>query len=420
MNNIDDAKSYLDCVNCGKCLPVCPTYNISLNEFYSPRGRTRLVLKDNALPGALNPTKVNDSLSKCLLCGRCSSICPNGVKVDELIINEKSKIKGFKGGWPSKESFALKALEIKGKSTLNFALRASGFPLVKKIINRNVPSPSGKPFISGPDTVFKSLNGSSGLRVGYFSGCVFNGVYPHVSQGTVLSLTKNGIEVAVPSAQGCCGLPFLSSGDIKSFKELAIKNALSFKNKGFDYIVTSCASCSYSIKRLYLLYFGEEDKNYIDILDFSNKLYDVWVFFKTVSKEGLKIREGKLEVGFDAVFHIPCHLKTAEGFKPSSQTESIIGEAGFIADKILGLNIKPLKHDLCCGNGGMFNIRHYDLSKEITIRKFEDINEASPQKILTSCSGCMVSLMDQKGIMKTGKEIPVEHLISTYALSLKL
>lgn len=316
------------------------------------------------------------------------------------------------------------------------------FLFFKKLSGRNSPLPEGKSFIGKRDLIFNAdtsleksqssplkhgqvimqsadEDGKNIFKAGYFSGCVFNGIYSQISIDTVTSLTKNGVEVFVPKMQGCCGLPFISSGDLKSFKELAVNNALAFKGKKLDYIVTSCASCSYSINKLYPKYFNENEENYTEILDFSKKLISIWAFFNELKKHGIEIKKGKLDKETEAVFHIPCHLSNMPDFKPVTAYEKLIGEPGLIADKIAGLKLKPLKYNYCCGNGGMFNVRHYDLSKKITKRKFEEIKEAAPQEILTSCSGCIFSLKDQSGIVKHNEVIPVNHLIGIYARSLR-
>jgi glycolate oxidase iron-sulfur subunit len=417
--------TYLNCVHCGKCLPVCPSYSIGLNEFFSPRGRVRLVLTDNADKLPLRASKVAESMSACLLCGRCVKICPNDVKIDELVIDEKIKLNESAGRAFSIDKIALKALKNKRKVLLKSALKIANIPVIEKLAGRYAPQPEGKSFIQNKDLIFnadiagKNAGGKNIFTAGYFSGCVFNNIYPQISSDTVASLTKNGIEVFVPKMQGCCGLPFISSGDVKSFRELALNNARAFKDKNLDYIVTSCASCSYSINKLYPLYFDANDEGYAEVRQFSEKLLNIWSFFKELEKKGVKIKTGKLKKEIEAVFHIPCHLSNTEGFKPSSASENLIGEAGFIADKITGLKLKPLKYNYCCGNGGMFNITHYDLSREITKRKFEEIKEASPQEILTSCSGCIFSLKDQKGILKKNERLAVSHLINVYAESLK-
>ena len=437
-------KTYLNCVHCGKCLPVCPSYNIGFNEFLSPRGRVRIVLTDYADGIPLRAGKVNESMSTCLLCGRCEKVCPNEVNITELVTNEKIKLEEFAKKSFSSDKLALNILKNKRETLLKTALKIANVPFVKKLLGRNSPVPEGKSFIGGRDHIFNADaaaaqsplrnhptlrapllkrigvdDGKNFFKIGYFSGCVFNGVYPQISIDTADSLTKNGVEVFVPKMQGCCGLPFISSGDLKSFKELAVNNALAFKGKKLDYIVTSCASCSYSINNLYPKYFNENDESYPEILDFSKKLINIWSFFNEFKKHGFEIKKGKLDNETEAVFHIPCHLSNMPDFKPVSANEKLIGEPGLIADKIEGLTLKPLKYNYCCGNGGMFSVRHYDLSKKITKRKFEEIKEAAPQEILTSCSGCMFSLKDQNGILKHSQAIPVSHLIGIYARSLR-
>ncbi len=494
-------KSYENCVKCGKCLPVCPSYNFNFNEFFSPRGRIRLIASEIKDELPLKISKFEKSMSTCLLCGRCADICPNGVKTGPLVIEEKFKLNKLKTDKFSIDNFALKALKGNSKFLFSAGLR---FLNILKFNNLNIPKSSGKPFILHKDLEFStknnitknnledyyknispkkkspSINEESSvkevkendanynythinnqitsakpqiieekefnlsyisknnlIKAGYFSGCIFNNIYPEISKSTVSALNKNNISVFVPSSQSCCGLPHISSGDINSFKELAINNALSFKNKKLDYIITSCASCSFSINKLYPLYFSAEEKNEakekdrLEILNFSKKLIDIWNFFNILKKKGLPIKQGRVYNQLDAVFHIPCHLKNSADFLPFSKNEQLIGEAGSIVDYIKGLNLKPLKHNYCCGNGGMFNVRHYSMSKEITKRKFREIKEAiqetaknketssRSQIILTSCSGCILSLKDQKNILKNDKKIPVKHLIEIYDKSIK-
>ncbi len=415
-NKYKDA-SYLNCVHCGKCLPVCPSYNAVLDEFFSPRGRIRLILTDNGGKLPLKASKIFESMSSCLLCGRCVKICPNDVKIGSLVINEKIKLNKYAGNFQPKEKFVLKALKNKRKIILKSALKIANIYPVEKLADGYFPEPEGKSFIRNRDLIF-NVSGKNILKAGYFSGCVFNNIYPLVSLDTITALTENGVAVFVPQAQGCCGLPFISSGDVKSFKEFALKNATAFNGENLDYIITSCASCSYSANNLYPLYFDENDEGYSEVIKFSKKLINIWSFFKEAEKIGMEIKSGQLKKETDAVFHIPCHLANAAGFKPSSPNERLIGEAGKIIDKIGGLKLKPLKHNYCCGNGGMLNIKHYNLSKKITKRKFDEIKESSPKEILTSCSGCMFSLKDQKGIFKENEMLPVSHLISVYAESL--
>jgi glycolate oxidase iron-sulfur subunit len=54
----------------------------------------------------------------------------------------------------------------------------------------------------------------------------------------------------------------------------------------------------------------------------------------------------------------------------------------------------------CCGQGGSFNIANYDLSLKIVGKKTRAIEETGADIVTTSCSGCLLQLMD--GIHQAG------------------
>jgi glycolate oxidase iron-sulfur subunit len=67
------------CVQCGLCLPSCPTYAIGRQEGASPRGRIALArgLAEGRL--AASPALVGH-LDGCLACRRCEAVCPANVE----------------------------------------------------------------------------------------------------------------------------------------------------------------------------------------------------------------------------------------------------------------------------------------------------------------------------------------------------
>src|SRR5512137_642953 len=80
-------RGHLDeCVHCGFCLPVCPTWINWGEEMDSPRGRLDLLrgVRDGKLEwdGA-----VALHLDRCLGCMACMTACPSGVRYD-LVIEE--------------------------------------------------------------------------------------------------------------------------------------------------------------------------------------------------------------------------------------------------------------------------------------------------------------------------------------------
>lgn len=80
-----------DCVHCGFCLPVCPTYLAWGEEMDSPRGRVDLyrALRE----GTLSPTpEVVSHLDRCLGCMACIAACPSGVRYDIVIEEARSLV----------------------------------------------------------------------------------------------------------------------------------------------------------------------------------------------------------------------------------------------------------------------------------------------------------------------------------------
>lgn len=68
----------VNCMRCGKCTDVCPAH-------LSP-----VLIKDN-LKNSKNLVKLK--ASRCIECGLCSYICPSMIKLRELVIEAKEKIK---------------------------------------------------------------------------------------------------------------------------------------------------------------------------------------------------------------------------------------------------------------------------------------------------------------------------------------
>jgi glycolate oxidase iron-sulfur subunit len=63
----------------------------------------------------------------------------------------------------------------------------------------------------------------------------------------------------------------------------------------------------------------------------------------------------------------------------------------------------------CCGGGGSFSFYNYELSKQISRRKVEDIEATGASVVVTGCPGCMLQLKDQLGQKKS--PVKVKHLI---------
>src|SRR5579872_6024210 len=80
-----------NCVHCGFCLPVCPTYVLWNEEMDSPRGRIYLMKLAGEGGATLNPQWVSH-FDSCLGCMACTTACPSGVDYGKLIEATRAQI----------------------------------------------------------------------------------------------------------------------------------------------------------------------------------------------------------------------------------------------------------------------------------------------------------------------------------------
>lgn len=81
---------FVQCEHCGRCLEVCPTYQALRTETMSARGRWDLIA--GVVSGELQPgPRYYESLSLCLNCMACTSMCPKGVDVEHMVREAKAK-----------------------------------------------------------------------------------------------------------------------------------------------------------------------------------------------------------------------------------------------------------------------------------------------------------------------------------------
>src|ERR1700738_3551782 len=79
------------CVHCGFCLPVCPTYALWNEEMDSPRGRIYLMKLAADGQASINSSWVGH-FDTCLGCMACMTACPSGVDYGKLIEATRAQI----------------------------------------------------------------------------------------------------------------------------------------------------------------------------------------------------------------------------------------------------------------------------------------------------------------------------------------
>ena len=329
MNELKDFAGDINkCSKCGLCQSVCPVYKETGHDCAVSRGK--FVMLDGVLKGDLKLNKnINKYLDLCLKCGKCTDFCPSGIDVCKIF--ETAKYQYAKNTITGKIIFFLQSKFIFG----NFI---NLFKHITKPFRKSTQS-------KAPQT----------LKLLYFKGCV-NNLCPK-NDNYLNKILKNSDVEIIERNFDCCGLPFLSSGNLDRFEQVKKHNLKMLENCDFDYILTDCASCESTLKQ-YI------NAKFINIGELINLLGLKFTFPKPVK----------------VTFHKPCHLENDKFLIPLlNNCENV-------------QYVQMEGYDSCCGFGGEFSIKNHKISKAISNKKAENILKTDSDYVITTCPGCIIGL----------------------------
>ena len=424
MKELED--QLVSCMRCGLCQAVCPLFAETGREADVARGK--LALLDGLAQEILkNPQGVADHLNRCLLCGSCAANCPSGVKVIDIFIKARAILAGYMGLSPVKKAIFRGLLRKPDWFNRVLAWGAKFQGIFVKPVDDLLGSSCAR-FMSPllADRHFKPLApvpwhikvpqhntapGAANLKVAFFVGCLIDKIFPQVGDAVLKVLEHHEVGVYLPAGQGCCGIPALSSGDTQTFKDLVRLNLKLLDNPAVpcDYLVTACATCSSTIKKLWPLMMqdaGPEEQTRVAKL--AARTLDISQFL--VDEVGVTSAPPGPEDGRIAVtYHDPCHLKKSLGV--AAQPRALLAaNPGYVLKEM------P-ESDWCCGCGGSFNLQHYETSAAIGKRKRDNIAKSHSRVVATGCPACMLQITDM--LSQAGMRVAVKHAVEIYADALK-
>jgi glycolate oxidase iron-sulfur subunit len=404
------------CMKCGFCTFWCPVYQEEHIESSVARGKNMMVRA--LLAGDLEYTKeYAERLNKCTLCMTCTANCPAKANIPNVIVAaraDKVKAKGVPFPYNIVYRWLLPRRKLFG-NVVRFASWFQGIflPKTKGTIRhlsmflsalgkgRHIPQIAPRflrqmvPVVNKP-----TVADETGIRVGYFTGCMTDFVFPEVGKKVINFLTRHGVEVVVSLEQGCCGAPvFLGAGDLATGRKMADTNVKAFAD--FDYVVADCATCSSAMKD-YVKFLADTPERQEAYARFAEKIKDITEFLVDVLKLPPSAYRAVPEAkGKKVTWHDPCHLNRHMGI--TRQPREILKSIPDIE------YVEMPNADRCCGMAGSFSIYFYDVSQKIADKKMEGIDATGADIVVTDCPGCEIQLIDTT--MRHDSPVKVMHIM---------
>ena len=388
------ATAVATCVHCGFCLPACPTYKVLGEEMDSPRGR--IVLMKQVLEGTIDADEARTHIDRCLGCLACVTTCPSGVAYGELLIPYRAETERTRPAWQrvrrqllldTLESPSLFRLSARvGKVAQRFAALAPAAvkPMLALLPDR-LPAAIELPEVT-------PAIGQRRARVALLAGCAQQVLAPAINQATIDVLSRNGVEVVVPRAQGCCGALAMHVGEDERAYARATTLMRAFP-ADVDAIVTNAAGCGSAMKEYGHAFRGRAQHDALE--RFSTRVRDVT---EVLDELGL-VEAPSFATRRIVAYHDACHLGHAQGVRrpPRALLERI--------GKVQVVEVPD--GETCCGSAGLYNVEQPAIADDLGRRKANAVRTTGADLVAAGNIGCLVQI--ETHLARAGASIPVLH-----------
>jgi glycolate dehydrogenase iron-sulfur subunit len=409
-----DVEGVNRCVHCGLCLSYCPTFSILGTEMDSPRGRIFLIKSLAEGRIALSDATVSH-LDLCLGCRACEPVCPSGVPYGQLIEAARADIETRRPGGPLRRLFRWLNFAVLLPNPRMLGLAATGLRLYQVSglqrfaracgLLRLLPSPLAdwEPLLPvvppaeerAPIPALTLAEGVKRARVGMLTGCIQQIAFGSQNRATARVLAKNGVEVAAPPEQTCCGALHAHAGEHALAVTLAKRTIEGFEAAKVDCVVVNTSGCGAHMKNYGILLAGDPAWSERARL-FSSRVRDLAEF---LAEEPLRGPLGR--VTKTVTYHDPCHI--VHGQKISKPPRELLAQ-------IPGVTVVPLAEaDRCCGSAGTYNLTQPEMARQLQSRKVAHIRETGAEAVVTSNPGCIIQIV--QGLEAVGAPVKVLHLV---------
>lgn len=380
------------CVQCGLCLPVCPTFRLTGRETASPRGRLHAMSAVHS--GVI---EVDESFAAiidfCLGCRACEPVCPGLVPYGRALEGTRAEIdaqiprRDRRNRWilgTALGSRPLMRLAGVGLSLVQSLGLTRLAPKRYRRITGGMRSLRGRP----PSSIGHAGGPGDAGTVGLLAGCIQDEWFRPVNDAAIVLLEMAGYTVAAPERQTCCGALAAHDGKAGAASRYMTRNVDAFG--GFDFVVATSAGCSAHLADY--RWPGHEPVT-LDVTVAVARAIDAGLLPKVDADRG------------DMAIQDPCHLRHAQ--RVIAEPRTILAAAGYQV-------VETDEVGLCCGAAGMYTVLEPEASTRLGSQKADQVRATGVRKVASANPGCEMQLRSH-----LEDDYQIRHPIEWYLESLR-
>lgn len=352
----------LACIHCGFCRLGCPSFSVTQRESRNARGRNALAF--HVLNGTVELDKdLAQAFYTCTTCQSCTYFCPAQIRVNEVVEGARKKL--YKAGLAPESVLAVRDNILK---TGNVYAEAS----------------AGRIEIYPKELKEKAQAGQLKEKAEtlLFMGCVPSYLDMKMVPSLLKPLDAAGVDYTTLSMEeNCCGFPIYLTGS-DEFEGHAKKLVEQIKKTGAKELVTPCAGCYKTFKKLYPKF-----------AELGMEVYHSVHYLEKLLKEGkLKLNNG---MNAKVTYHDPCDLGRA--FQIFEEPRSIVQQIPGVDYVEMARNRLQAR---CCGSGGGLQANNPELAVKMGAERVRDALAVGAEVIISGCAAC------KDNLRKGAKQIP--------------
>lgn len=238
-------------------------------------------------------------------------------------------------------------------------------------------------------------------RVQLFVTCIVDSIYPNVGEATVTVLERLGLEVRFLEAQTCCGQPAYNGGFWNEARAVALRFLDIFEATAPEPIVCPSGSCAAMVVHGYFDLFKDDAKNLARAQAIAARTYEFSQFLVDV----LGVKDVDAQFAGKLTYHPSCHLQ---------RYLHVTDQPSQLLSNVHGAEVVPLPSaDECCGFGGLFAIKHGDISGAILDKKIENLQKTGAPTLVGCDMSCLMHI--QGGLNRDKAGVDCQHLAEILA-----